>query len=66
MERSKEIEDSSLSCWGGTRVAGSLRGSSLIKKKMNLVGPWFHEEGTESGTLRGLFLYSSNQCFEGC
>ena len=33
MERSKEIEDSSLSCWGGTRVAGSLRGSSLIKKK---------------------------------
>lgn len=33
MDRSREIEDSSLSCWGGTRVAGSLRGSSLDKKK---------------------------------
>ena len=28
-ERSRASEDSSLSCWGGMRVAGSLRGSSL-------------------------------------
>lgn len=40
MERSREIEDSSLSCWGGRRVAGSLGGGRL-DKKMNLVGPWF-------------------------
>ena len=30
---------------------------------MNLVGLWFLEEETESDTLRGLFLYNSNQCF---
>lgn len=32
MERSREVEDSSLSCWGSTRVARSLRGNRLDKK----------------------------------
>lgn len=43
----QEIEDSSLSCW--EEQGGWIsQGSSLDKKKMNLVGPWFLEEGTES------------------
>lgn len=33
-------EDSSLSCWGGMMVAGTLRGNEL-GQKTNLSGPWF-------------------------